>query len=1256
MRERICNNCGGKKYKEIGQNMVKCLFCGTIYVDEYANKEEEILIVQAYEKIRDFKFQEAVKDFDKILALYPKSHEAYYGRLQAKNKVIYFNSKEGNKRYPSFFGKEIPNYFEDEDFKKAVEFAPKEIAESYNEQATRVEKIRNHFLNDATKFSCDVVLNIKERTSNAEKIISAIEEKNLKLFLREDIKKQKKNIEAFTFQAINTAKVEVLLVENVGVLLEPKIRNLYQRFLYRIAIKDRFPSSFVVVYDDENVPIDEIEKAFPNLKKLYSTNDNNFSFDLATFVKSATERNYNEQIGLEKREVESATPIKKEKVEIEAVEPTELGHYNVENVPLSEKNKVKWIFSSIKNGDFQTAEKLLKEEKDKNEASGELYFASLLCERKIKTEEEFFSDIENFKNKEELENVLKYSSTDFANDFVNKWEQLIVKVKDVDYYLEYLEFLAQYKNSMHDEFIREAENLAIETLNEDLINAVLKCYNPTDVDKYTNFYFQLAQKSGDESYYTKILELDEGHAQSLFAIFMKNFDTVEEKLSYRDGKALEDVLKYCEKERRSGFLTDLINLICEVSYYDIKKAEEQFDFYLSYINDEEILQKTLINLATDLQTKGFFNLAEKYLTLAIKNDKENAELYWQLIAIKTHCHSESELLTTSVKISDMEDWKTLLNFASDQQAEKYSQIVAKANISSAKKVFRRELLDKNVLKEKLREFLIRNDKVLNEAEDKALVKYYRQQFTAFESYFDKINNARTFEEYDEIFQRIFDRIDMMDLTIDTSVNVAKINTKKENLEVLEKEEKKRDEKYLSVIEEEKRNRRRKIVLFCTLELAPMLLVLLFLILVISAPKEMYMVFSQDGVIIFTILSVILGLGNLIYNSIKKKGEKKWRIARLSITMIGFANLICLLFGFYIYPPEISILNADEFNKIVHNASYVDISLENDIDMNNFSWGSVDFYGNIEGNNHRIFNLKFKNQGNDYGLFDELGGNVHNLTIEIVEETYENVSNFGALAITNNGRIENCSAIVSCNIASTSSDVVIGGLVAYQGAGQILNSSVSGTLSISSSGNIIAGGLAGQSRSENELSKNLVEISFDLSFNGGSLNFGGLVGENNSVITESKADINFNLSGQLENGFVGGIAGTSRSGINNSYATGTYNLNSTNVTTGGLVGEFSRRREVVEYCYQNIEIQNVSGVTGALVGSLREGIFRNSFAVSTLDNTYGSKELNTELAPYPERNNCQIFASAEQVTNSFGFSSEIWDFDETLPELICFINS
>lgn len=1252
MRERICNNCGGKKYKEIGQNMVKCLFCGTIYVDEYANKEEEILIVQAYEKIRDFKFQEAVSDFDKILTLYPKSHEAYYGRLQAKNKVIYFNSKEGNKRYPSFFGSEIPNYFEDEDFKKAIEFAPHEIAESYNEQASRVEKIRNNYLNDAKNYSCDVVFNVKEQSENFKRILSVLQEKELKVFLREDVKKQKKNIEAYTFQAINTAKVEVLLVENEEILLEPKIRNLYQRFLYRISVKERFPSSFVVVYDDKTVPLEILKKNFPNLKTLFSTNDINFLADLATFVKNATERNYNENIGLEKREVENVTPVKKEKVEISTVEPTELGHYNVENVPLSEKNKVKWIFYSIKNGDFATAEKLLQEEKENNQPSGEIYFASLLCERKIKTEDEFFSNIENFKNKEELENVLKYSSSDFANNFVNRWEQLIVKENDVDYYLAYLEFLAKYQNSMHDEFITEAEKLAIETLNEDLINTILKCYNPTDVDKYTNFYFQLAQKTGDENYYQKILELDEGHVQSLFALFMKNFDTVEEKLSNRDGKALEDVLKYCEPERRSGFLTDLINLISEICFYDIKKAEAQFDFYLSYINDDDILKKTLVSLASNLQAKGFFSLAEKYLTLAIKNDKENAELYWQLIQVKTHCHSESELLTTSVKISEMEDWKTLLNFASDEQAEKYSQVVAKANTTSTKKLFRRELLDKVVLTEKLRDFLIRNDKVLDEASDKATVKYYRQQFGAFESYFDKIENAKTFEEYNEIFERLFARLDVMDLTIDTSVNIAKIANKKDNLEVLEKEAKKRDEKYLSTIEEEKRNRKRKVVLFCCLELVPMLLVLLFLILVIAAPKETYMVFTQNGVIIFTILSVILGLGNLIYNSVKKNVEKKWRLARLSIVIIGFVNLGCLLFGFYIYPPEISITNAYEFNNIVHNASYVDIKLENDIDMVEIDWSPTDFYGNLKGEGYRIYNLSFRG-GNTYALFEELGGEVQDLTIEVIEGNFENVSQFAGVALNNNGKIDNCQVSLSANIVSTAENATVGGLVASNGVGEITNSSVSGYINLTSNGNVTFGGLVGETRSDSFISENVVALNFNFTFDSGSLEFGGLVGDNLSTITCSKAEINLNLNGTLNEAVIGGLVGRTRTSINNSYVTGTINLNYVNATTGGLVGEFSRRREVVEYCYQNLDIQNISGATGALIGNLREGEVRSCFAVSNLTNLLGSKEFNEGIAPNPQ--NCQIFESVDAVTNSFGFSEEFWNLSGNLPTLICFEN-
>ena len=53
MRERVCKNCGGRSYKVVGQNMVRCQFCGTLYVDEQASKEEEVLLVGANERLRE---------------------------------------------------------------------------------------------------------------------------------------------------------------------------------------------------------------------------------------------------------------------------------------------------------------------------------------------------------------------------------------------------------------------------------------------------------------------------------------------------------------------------------------------------------------------------------------------------------------------------------------------------------------------------------------------------------------------------------------------------------------------------------------------------------------------------------------------------------------------------------------------------------------------------------------------------------------------------------------------------------------------------------------------------------------------------------------------------------------------------------------------------------------------------------------------------------------------------------------------------
>ena len=1265
MRERVCNNCGGKKYKEIGQNMVKCLFCGTIYVDEYANKEEEILIVHAYEKIRALKFDKAVDEFDKILAIYPKSHEAYYGRLQAKNKVVYFSNKEGNKRYPSFFGKEIPSYFEDEDFKKAIEFAPKEIADSYTDQAKYIDKLKNIWQESASKQKpYDVILNVKKENEISKNIEKVLKEKELNIFLRENAKSAKSGIEAYLFHAVQTAKTEILLIDDDDVLNDPKVKNLYERFLYRIKTKDRFPSSFIVVYDDKKIDIDVIKKNFPELEKYYKLSSENFLSDLAIYTKSACERNYNQEVKIEKKVVEQVAPAKKTKVDVVNVVPSDLGHYNIETIPLSDKNRMKLIFNSIKNGDFQTAETYINEEKLKNEKNGELYFATILCEKKIRDENEFFNNIGNFQDKENLEKILQYSSTSFANDFLNKWENLIISLNDVDIYLKYLDFLSAYNNTEREKFVSSAEALAIDSMNEELISKVEKCLPSEDVDAFTNFYFQLGQKSGDETYYQKVLQLDEGHVQSRFALFMKNFDTVEEILSYRDGTALENVLKYCDDKRRTGFVTDLIDIILEVVFYDTKKAEAQLDFYLSYINDDEVTKETLITIASTLQSQGFFSLAEKYITLAIKEDKENATLYWQLIQIKTHCKSESELPTTSVKISDMEDFKTMLNFANDSQAEKYTQIVASANTTTAQKVFRQETLDKVVLKEKLQEFLLRNNKLISEMDDKTSASYYKKQFTAFDGYFQKIEDANTFEQYFDVFNRLLLRLSCFNLTLDTSINVAKFALKKERLQTLEKESKKRDEKYLSTIEVANKEMRRKKVLFGVLELAPMLLVMLLLVLVVSAPHEMYLVFDQDVIIIATVLTIFLGVGNLIFNIVKKDSSKKWKIARLSIFIISLINLILLLLGLYFFPPTVEAKSGEELNKLVHNASYMNIVLNDDIDMSKVEWKATDFYGSIDGNGHKIVNLKLSNSDNNYALFDSFGGEIRNLTIELDDVNYEDVQNFGTIGIVNQGIVDNVDVVLDISIHSTKDDAFIGGLFAKNGDGKIKNSSSTFSLSLASVNNLKIGGLVGvfeKGYKHAEISKCQTEFTLHAVIDNALTVQGGLIGESlntNLTISECTSNVNFLLMGK-NSATLGGLVGYNESAIANCYAVGDINaIECDNALIGGLVGEMKKRGQEIEKSYSTVKTFKAGNnegtfLFGFLVGRLTEGILKDCFAVGTGDELVAERG-NGAIAPAPS--NCELFDDFLSYTNKFNFSDEIWHFEEDmLPVLQCFLN-
>lgn len=1275
MRERVCNNCGGKKYIIVGQNTVKCSFCGTIYVDEVASQEQEVLTVNAYQKLRDYKFTEALKLFDKIIAQFPMSYEAYYGRFQAKNKVLYYSSNDGMgnsplKKYPVFFGKEIPVYEDDEDYKKALELAPDAVKANYTENAEIAKHIHDDYLaiEQANK-KCDVFLNITANSEKGKELHDLLEKDGVSVFLREDAKRSKFNTEAYFYYAIKYSKVQLVIVEDETFLNTPKFMSLADRFWYRINHKERFPSSFIVLYDEKKISKDEIKKYFPKTEVFFTFSEPDLNQKLIKTVKEAVERAYNEDVVLEKKKIEKVEPAKKKAVEIHTITPTELGRYNVENVPMSDKNKLKWIFYSIKNGDFNTAEELLNSPEYIDSKLGEVEFARILCEKKLKSEDEFFQNIKNIVSVERLEEIIKNSSADFANDIVNKWEELVIKSKNEEVYKNNILFLAQYQNSGRANFLNAAENIALETLDQDLIDKLLQCFSASDVDSYVNFYFQLAQKTGDDSYYEKVLNLDEGHMPSRFALFIKNFGTVEQKLNYRDGEALKNILQFCDETQASNFLFSICDMVVSVAYENIVAAEQQFDFYLSYISNNEILKSTLINISAKLQEMRLFSLAEKYLVLAIKEDPQNAELYWKLIQIKTHCRNESELVTTSVKIADMDDWATVLNYATEAQAEKYAQVISSSNLSTSQKVFREEIYDKSNLIHRLSEFLLRNNSLLKEYEDKGLANYYKLQLTAFDIYFPQLEKAKTYDEYMQVYDRIFERMELLDVTLDTSLDVTKFIKKKESVKVLKSQEKHRDRKYLSEEQVEERTSRWKKLLFLSLIVVPMALITLYLVLIFMFPQDMYQTFKQRSVFFAVAIALVIGIGGIIYNRVRKhKTLLRWRLLRMLIFAVSVVDLVLTILMLYVFPATISISSAKEFYAVLHNTSYVNVELKDDIDLNGYNWNSTQYYGKLDGNGHTIFNLKLTGNGGERGFFSQFSGTVRDLNFVVDATGLNDVDVFGILAAEAKGTISNVNISAKSeddviSVSSINPDAAIGGLVGTMKDGEISNCFVDVKLNVIATGANV-GGLVGEvDSSKVEIFASRAKIDGELFLDNST--FGGLVGvvsNKNSTISECYAEINLNIKKRSEAtttlGNIGGFAGLARIDISDCYSTGSITLENVDAMLGGFVGVFNGAGNLttISHIYSNVAIQKdgedeAAYKYGVIVGRLVSGIIRNCLGVGT-GTAYGVKDA---AASFP---NVVIVSSFEEVNELnewlVGLSKDKWQTEDgKAPTLLVF---
>jgi surface glycoprotein (TIGR04207 family) len=274
----------------------------------------------------------------------------------------------------------------------------------------------------------------------------------------------------------------------------------------------------------------------------------------------------------------------------------------------------------------------------------------------------------------------------------------------------------------------------------------------------------------------------------------------------------------------------------------------------------------------------------------------------------------------------------------------------------------------------------------------------------------------------------------------------------------------------------------------------------------------------------------------------------------------------------------SELQAMEGNLSAHYALGNDVDAAATAEWHNGSGfrpigSSGSFDGTLDGTGHAITGLHVYRPETDFmGLFESVGGSVHDLTLESVSVRGD--IRTGGLAGVNTGTIENVSASGSVNGRTD-----IGGLVGFS-SGTIDGSSASMYVTASEG---TVGGLVGLNYPGGRISDSSARGTIR-----GTTNVGGLVGFNDAAVERAVATADVNGTDR-----VGGLVGLTQGTVSN---TTTDSVVNGSAEVGGLAGTVGNQG-TIEYASANSTVTGSTRV-GGLVGE-NGNVIRQTFATGAV---------------------------------------------------------
>lgn len=239
-----CKMCGATLNVSEGERVCTCDFCDSLQtVPGYNNQKKIDLFSRANELWFRGLFDEARNYFNRLVIDYKEESEGYWGLCLCRYGVRYVYDEQNDKRVPVCYRTQIESIMDDPDYISALKNSVESIANVHRKEALYIDNVQHRIREIALNsdpydiFLCYKPVNedgIKTSDSKTASIFyEKLSQRGLRVFAS-DISLVGQPImdrEACLFQAIQTAKVMILIISKSEYADDIWVRNDWERFI-----------------------------------------------------------------------------------------------------------------------------------------------------------------------------------------------------------------------------------------------------------------------------------------------------------------------------------------------------------------------------------------------------------------------------------------------------------------------------------------------------------------------------------------------------------------------------------------------------------------------------------------------------------------------------------------------------------------------------------------------------------------------------------------------------------------------------------------------------------------------------------------------------------------------------------------------------------------------------------------------------------------------------------------------------------------